>query len=186
MSEPIIAEQSTEKAPGENVVTPRKDDSERDFEAELAEKDAAIAKIAIEKENYRLGMLKAKKKLPVEDENYGEADDKPDIEAMVAHQVQIQLANSTEARLLAEKDAITRNLAQQNRELRTALKNKDQTISSGQGSSTEGKEVGDNYFSAEQLTGLKAKGWDDKKIQALKENMQKGGMMPPPASPLKP
>jgi hypothetical protein len=125
-------------------------------------------------------MLKAKKKLPAEEESYGAEEEKPDIESLVADQVRIQLANSTEARLLAEKDALFRTATQKVKELTVALKNKDQNSASGQGGSTEGREVGDNFFSPEQLASLKAKGWDDTKIAKLKENMLKTGTLPPP------
>ena len=40
----------------------------------------------------------------------------------------------------------------------------------------EGK--ADNFFSNEQLASLKAKGYSDKKIEALKKNMQNAPSMP--------
>lgn len=152
---------------------------EVDYIAQLAAKDAEIEKVRKERENYRIGMLKAKKKLPEED-IYGEAEEKPDIAAMVAEQVREQLAQSTEARLLAEKDALSKNLAQKVKELTVALKSKDQSNASGQGAGAEGVEVKDSFFSSEQLASFKARGWDDNMIQKAKENMVAIGVMPPP------
>jgi Holliday junction resolvasome RuvABC DNA-binding subunit len=97
--------------------------------------------------------------------------------------VREQLAASTEARLSAEKDATIKQILQRNKELAVALKSKDQSVSTGQGGSTEGQEVGDNFFSKEQLAALKAKGFDDKMIQKTKDNiLGMGAMTPPPAS----
>jgi hypothetical protein len=162
------------------IVVATVETGEVDYEAQLAAKDAEIAKAKEISENYRKGMLKAKGKLPVEEETYGGEEEKPDIAAMVADQVKYQLAQSTEAKLLAEKDALAKGLAQKVKELTITLKNKDQSAASGQGGNTEGREVGDNFFSAEQLATLKAKGWDDKKIAKLKENMLSAGTLPPP------
>jgi hypothetical protein len=37
----------------------------------------------------------------------------------------------------------------------------------------------DNYLSADQITALKAKGWDDKKIEAFKKNVKNPGFQSP-------
>lgn len=74
------------------------------------------------------------------------------------------------ALLITDKKTILKT----QKELAVALQNRQGLSNSGQGTSTEGMQVKDNFFSQEQLSALKAKGWDDKKIQRLKENLQKG------------
>lgn len=73
------------------------------------------------------------------------------------------------ALLIAEKKTILKT----QKEMAVALHNRQGLSTTGQGSSTEGVEVKDAFFSKEQLQSLKAKGWDDKKIQKLKDNMRK-------------
>lgn len=60
-----------------------------------------------------------------------------------------------------------------NKEMVVALTNRQGLSTSGQGSSTEGMEVKDNLLSKEQIAALKARGWDDKKIQRFKDNLRK-------------
>ena len=74
------------------------------------------------------------------------------------------------ALLIADKKTILKT----QKELAVALQNRQGLSTTGQGTSTEGVEVKDNFFSKDQLTELKAKGWDDAKINRLKANLQKG------------
>ena len=98
----------------ETVVTPTT--TEVDYEVELQKKDAEIAKIKEDKENYRKGMLKAKGKLPEEDNLEDESlDDK------VSRLVKEQILNTKEAQVQAEKDALVTTLAKKNKELTLAL-----------------------------------------------------------------
>ncbi len=73
------------------------------------------------------------------------------------------------AALIADKKAIQKRQA----ELATALKNRQGLGASGLGSSTEGQEVKDNILSADQLKELKAKGWNDAKIERFKKNLRR-------------
>lgn len=73
------------------------------------------------------------------------------------------------AALIADKKTIQKT----QKELAVALQNRQGLSTTGMGVSTEGMEVPDTFFSKEQLSDLKAKGWDDKKIQRLKENMRR-------------
>lgn len=59
------------------------------------------------------------------------------------------------------------------KEMAVALQNRQGLSTTGQGSSTEGQEVKDNLLSKEQLNNLKARGWDDKKIQRFKDTLRK-------------
>ncbi len=73
------------------------------------------------------------------------------------------------AKLIANKKTILKT----NKEMAVALNNRQGLSTTGQGSSTEGMEVKDNFLSKEQLADLKARGWDDKKIQRFKDNLRK-------------
>ncbi len=117
----------------ETVVAPTA--TEVDFEAELAKANDKIAKLGEEKENYRKGMLKAKGKLPDEDDN---SSNDEDVDSKVKRLVQEEMLKSKEAQAIAEKDALVMNLARTNKELSLALKNR-QGVSSqtGQGSNQE-------------------------------------------------
>ncbi len=73
------------------------------------------------------------------------------------------------ALLIADKKAILKKQS----ELALALKNRAGLGASGMGASTEGQTVPDNVLSADQLRDLKAKGWNDKKIERFKENLRR-------------
>lgn len=73
------------------------------------------------------------------------------------------------AALIADKKTIQKN----QQEMAVALHNRQGISNTGLGSSTDGVQVQDKFFSQEQINELKARGWDDKKIQRLKANMLK-------------
>lgn len=153
--------------------------TEVDYEAELARKDAELAEIRNEKENYRKGMLKAKGKLPVEEDVDSQIPEEG-LDSKVKRIVQEQLLATKEAQAQANKDKFIADMAKKNKELTLALKNRVQVTSpSGIGSNQEKPEgKADNFFSNDQIATLKAKGYDDKKIEALKVNMSKVNQMP--------
>ncbi len=152
---------------------------EVDYEALLAEKDAELAKVQTEKENYRKGLLKAKGKLP-EDYQLDLDDSEEDADTRTRRIVREEFLQTKEAQLQAEKDQTTKAALKRIKELEIALKNRGQvTATSGEGSNQdkpEGKK--DNYFSNDQISALRAKGYDDKKIELLKQNMTKIDQMP--------
>lgn len=152
--------------------------NEVNYEALLAEKDAELAKVQQEKENYKKGLLKAKGKLP---EDYQtDNDDSETMEAVIDRKVQEKFLNTKEAQLQAEKEMALKAVLKRNKELELALKNRGQiSFATGEGSNQdkpEGKK--DNYFSNDQIAALRAKGYDDKKIETLKVNMSKVSQMP--------
>ncbi len=159
----------------ETVVTPTT--TEVDYEAKLQAKDAEIAEIRVEKDNYRKGLLKAKGKLPDEDDI---SSNDEDIDAKIDRKVQERLLATKEAQALAEKEALVKDLAKKNKELTLALKNRGQISSgTGQGSNQDQPESRvDKVLSNDQLNALKAKGWDDKKIETFKSNLNKVNEMP--------
>ncbi|MGH7249345.1 MAG: hypothetical protein ACREGC_00040 [Minisyncoccia bacterium] len=72
--------------------------------------------------------------------------------------------------LITDKKAILKKQG----EMATALKNRQGLGASGLGGSSEDKQpVGDNILSTDQLKDLKAKGWDDKKIERFKVNLRR-------------
>ena len=151
---------------------------EVDYEAVLAQKDAELAKVQSEKENYRKGMLKAKGKIP--DEDSSDNDSSETTEQMIRRIAREETLSTREAQLQAEKDQALKAVLKRNKELEVALKNRAQvTSTSGQGSNQDKPEgKNDNYFSNEQINALKAKGYDDKKIETLKANMKRVNAMP--------
>lgn len=152
--------------------------SEVDYEAVLAEKDAEIAKVQAEKENYRKGLLKAKGKIPADYQT--DTDEPEDTESMTRRIVNETILSTKEAQLQAEKDATIKAQSKRLKELEIALKNRGQITSNSADGSNQEKPEGkkDNYFSNDQLTALRAKGYDDKKIETLKKNMTLISQMP--------
>lgn len=168
----------SETAASQTEVVSTQTDTQVDYEALLAEKDAELAKVQQEKDNYKKGLLKAKGKLP---EDYQTDTDEPEsLENFIDRRVSEKLLDTKEAQLQAEKDMALKAVIKRNKELETALRNRGQiTSQTGEGSNQEkpeGKQ--DNYFSNEQLQALRAKGYDDKKIETLKQNMLKVNQMP--------
>lgn len=152
--------------------------SEVDYEALLAQKDAEIAQVRTEKDNYRKGLLKAKGKLP-EDVDL-DSSTPEGMDALIDRKVQEKFLSTKEAQLHAEKEATLKAVLKRNKELEVALKNRGQiSTTSGAGSNEDKAEVKtDKVLSADQINSLKAKGWDDKKIEAFKKNLNKVNEMP--------
>lgn len=153
--------------------------SEVDLAKDLEETRAALAKKSEEADNYKRGMLKAKGKLPADpvDEDTGETMEEK--MRRIAREEQI---NSEKAQLQAKEKATVDAILKRNKELEVALKNRGQVMSpSGSGSNQEKPEVRtDDYLSADQISALKAKGWDDKKIEAFKKNAKNPQLSQPP------
>lgn len=136
-----------------------------------AEKDAVIAKLTQERDNYRTVALARKGKLPADSELLGE-----DFEELVKAKVQETLANTEISRIETEKKAETAKILKENAELRLALKNRPMSgIGSDAGTSSE---VKDNVFSPAQIEVLKQralriKADPDKFIENAKKNLLK-------------
>lgn len=151
---------------------------EVDYEALLKQKDEELLKVREEKENYRKGMLKAKGKLP--DDAETDNQDHESVDSLIEKKVKETFLSTREAQIQAEKDAAIAALAKRNRELEVALKNRGQITSATPVGTNQEIPVSkvDSYFSEEQIRSLKAKGYDDKKIERLKQNMIKGNQSP--------
>lgn len=118
--------------------------------------------VRIERDNYRKGMLKAKGKLDDVD-----TSDPVALEEIVQRKVAEAILNTRDAELEAREKALMDKVIKENRELKLATQNRAQiNASTGQGASIETKDTPDAYFSAEQLTELKARGLDPEKVKA--------------------
>lgn len=160
-AEPIVPQQ-------EKVATQTA--TEVDFESELAKKDAELAQIRKEKDNYRKAYLKkAGGKEPDEDDNSSNEDG----DEMMRRIVREEMLATRESEIQSDKDALVAASVKKIKELTLALKNRGQvTSNSGQGSNEDKPEVKvETVLSDTQLAGLKAKGWSDKKIEAFKKNL---------------
>lgn len=153
-------------------------DSGVDYEAELTKANEKIVKLGEEKENYRKGMLKAKGKIPDEDDN--SSNNGEDIDSKVSRIVQQKMLETREAQALADRDNLVSKITKENKELKLALKNRGQVTSTSAQGSNQDRQEGkiDNILSNEQLNSLKAKGWNDKKIEEFKKNLTRTSQMP--------
>lgn len=140
----------------------------------IAEKDAEIAKLREERDNYKTVALKRLGKLPADSEFL--ADESKESGLTVEEQVRKILLEKEISRKEAEKDTEIRKIAKENSELRLALKNRPNAgIGGDSGSSSE---VKDNVFSDAQLADLRnratrLKADPEKFIEAAKKNLQK-------------
>jgi hypothetical protein len=127
------------------------------------ERDAEIAKLIEERDNYKNVALKRLGKLPGDKEFL--ADDGKELDSIIEEKVKATLLDREIARKQQEKEAEVRRLAKENAELRLALKNRPGSSTGGDsGTSTE---VKDNVFSEQQLTVLR------KKAESLKADPEK-------------
>jgi hypothetical protein len=136
------------------------DKSAPDFEALLAEKDAKIAKLSEERENYRLGMLKAKGKLPTD----GTAPTPEGLDEMIKAKVQEELAESNLFQAQREKDSVIAQMAKDLKEAKVALASRGQVSSSPSGTSQDTKDVKTQFFADEQLPEIR-KSYDRARMQ---------------------
>lgn len=114
----------------------------------IAEKDAQIAKLTEERDNYKTVALARKGKLPADNELLGE-----DFDEMLKAKVQEALVDTEINRMTNERNAETAKIIRENVELKLALKNRP---GSGLGSDSGASgEVKDNVFSTQQLESLK-------------------------------
>ncbi len=133
----------------------------------------ANKKLAQERENMRRGMLKAKGKWfepePKAEEPELEETNVSAMEDLIKEQVSKLDTAYIESNKQLEEE--TKKLARENKELKKSLANKSQVSSSAQGASNVEQPVKNATLSDQQLDHLKnALKWDDKKIEAFKQN----------------
>lgn len=127
--------------------------------------EARLAKLEEEKENYRKAYLKeaSKKSEPVDEDE----DEK------INRKVQQAIADSKLAEIAREQDEIIRKALKENKELKLAQLNKTGAPPAVIGAHSESMPVSDTLVTPEQMAYFKQRGWDDKKIQAYKQNLLK-------------
>ena len=140
-----------------------------DYAKIIADKDAELANLAKDRDNYKKGLLIAKGKLPAEDPLITE---QPDVATLVQEEVQKALFSTREAQLRAEKEAILQKALLENKELKTALANKTGISTTPSGTSSDSQVTTTQYFSNEQIAELKARGLTDEMIKKAAINMQ--------------
>lgn len=118
----------------------------------IAAKDAEIARIATERDNYKNVALKRLGKLPGDADFVAGMDEKTGL--TVEETVKKTLLDGEYAKASAEKDEISKKLAKENAELRLALKNRPETALGGGSGDT--LEVKDNILSEQQIASIKA------------------------------
>lgn len=154
-----------------------------DYEALLLEKDAELEKVRKANKDLTQGIDKWKEKAKNKQSEVDEfGNELPlDLDERIDQRVAERLAQSQEAKLLAEKEEITKQLAKENKELKIAIANRTQ-ISNGTSITSGGNtEVKDNFFSDAQLLALKANAArtgvkEEDYIARAKDNMIKMGM----------
>lgn len=140
-----------------------------DFEQAYNSLSEEYKQLETEKENYRKGMLKAKGKIKNEDDSAASED----IESIIDRKVAEKVISQRELDLKARENALIKQAFAKNKELSLALKNRSQQGSS-MGVHSEGTvTTNDRMLSPDQISSLKAKGWDDKKIELFKKNLNK-------------
>ncbi len=159
----------------ETAVSPKTEVStvstEIDAEARIAQLEADNKKIAEERDNYRIGMLKAKGKIT--DPEFNEDDETP--EEKTRRLIREEIANSKIAQNNAERDTILAKALKENKELKLAQLNKTNISPAAVGTSNESTPVTSTSITPEQMAYFKSRNFTDKDIERYKKNLQKGG-----------
>lgn len=148
-----------------------------DYEAEMAAKDAEIARLQGIVSDKDAGLKKYKAIAKGQDDWTDDADDvlTPEKVAEIARkETERTLAESDLAKALADKDEIAKKALRENAELKLALQNKPK-ISASQGAGADNTDPANvETLPAATVAELKGKGWSDEKIQKLRENIASG------------
>ena len=140
-----------------------------DYQAEYESLLEEQLKTAEERDNYTKGLLKAKGKLPEDEEDLEPEDER--IGRIVAE----QLASSKYAQIEKAKEDLIKKTLSENAELKKALTNKAQISDTPPGSPVDNPPftAADGLLSKEQIAYFKSKKWSDKKIEEYKQNYAK-------------
>lgn len=130
----------------------------------LKEKNDRIAALEDQVKNLNIGIKQAKGKL-----DNGEVVDQHEMARQAALEV---LAESNLGQAIAERDSFIKDILSKNSELTLALQNRPGT-GTGVGSNQSAETPKDNVLSADQERELRARGWDDKKIEHFKNLARK-------------
>ena len=164
MPNEIAGEKPVEKSP-EVIPAASQEPTAADL---IAAKDAEIAKLAEERDNYRRGMLKAKGKL-VEDVEPENEDDNSRVKRLV----QEALYDEKIGKAQAEKDGLLTKISKENEELKNALRSRPGGMPSSMGSNLDKAEPEKHYWTPEQEFEIKAK-FPNIDLKKAWENVQNG------------
>lgn len=141
---------------------------EVDYAAQLLAKDEELAKLARERENYKQGMLRAKGKVSEEELFADEISQEDKLRSIVRE----ELLSTESARIAQEREEILAKVLRENSELKLSNKAKTQMSSApvSGGSNLERPKSDTEFWSADQLAAMKARGIDPDKA---KENYLK-------------
>lgn len=123
------------------------------------ELSAELEAVRIEKDNYKRGLLKAKGKLP--------DDEQPDLDQLVSQKVAEALESSKASDLERKEKELVDKILQENKELKLARQNREQISTAPQGTGNTGTtSTTDTFFSPEQLAYFKQRKLDPEKVKA--------------------
>lgn len=140
-----------------------------DAEAKIAALEAEKQKIQEESTNWKQAFFKEKnrKENREDDENLDEDERMAKIAAKA-------ITDSRLAEIAREQDAIIKQALKENKELKMAQMNKNNTAPpAGTTASTESTAVRDTLISPEQMAYFKSRGWTDKDIERYKKNLNR-------------
>ena len=176
----------TEEVKKEETPTSLKNEGseEVNYEEVLTSKDQEIANLIRDRDNYRTGLLKAKKELK-EASQLGETDNtlnesvtKDDIAKIVEEKVQEQLMSLKIVQAEQEKERLLKQMAKELSEAKIALKNRPTNSPLSSGGNQEKPEANSKeYFSKEQIEELRKRFPNadlNKVIENLKRQKEQG------------
>lgn len=132
--------------------------SPEELALKLKELEADNLKLSTERENYRIGMLKAKGKMPAEEVEENKLPN--ELEDFISQKVEAILFDSKKAELDRQKEELFQKALKENEELRRAVNNPTPTPVGG-GSNQDKVELSDNFgFTPEYLAEIKKRGLD--------------------------
>jgi hypothetical protein len=120
---------------------------EVDYEKVLADKDAEIAKLTSDRDNYRTATLSMKGKLPVDDNGNPTAEA---VEQLIERKVEEKYLEGTLAKANQEKDEIIRRQSAELKEVKVALASRPSVISASAGGSQPQDIPATEFWTADQ------------------------------------
>ncbi len=167
MNEENKAVEGAVPAAGQEAAVPAAQTQE-DVDARIAQLEADKAKLIEEGSNYKLAFLKEKDKNRSKGTESEETEEER-IDRIVNEKLNLKKVEAIEA----EKDAILKKLAKENKELKLAQLNGIKAPPTGMGSHSEAQPVRDGQVTPEQIAAFKARGWSEKDIERYKANLRR-------------
>lgn len=173
-----MQDEEKKETPTEDSNKPKGEVDYQSLYTDLAEQTAQmlerVSKIEEEKDNYKQGMLKAKKAL--KEQGFLDEEEEDERESRIVNKVveSIKPLISFQSKEKSESEKLAEKLRLQLEEIKEAQKAKSQISNIPNGGQEETKSPKkDDFFSDAQTKELQARGWSKEKIEALKENIKK-------------